>query len=265
MARAEQLAVLSPARMRCSIGITVAALSLSVPPRLVGQTGRVPLPELLVEISRERCSGDASEAAAQAVLLAASRYDLHAASSARLEVKARSVQRRVSANDVAQGTEEVATAAVLRGSVPRGREIWLARLRQGTFAVPIGLSSFDGRYEAWAYPPLHADLSYYFLTEDFVEQHNLLFLDASGLVIGFCAKDRDDTYIDGRIVMGQDGRIVSIDWLFRTPRRQEGAGGRALLDSPLPLPRRGIYWRPLPSGDYVEWTDQYLGWSVSGL
>lgn len=240
-----------------------AALSLTFPREAGAQQDATPIPALLVEISQTRCPANGVPAAIEALRAAGSHHDLNAATSSRLEVEARSERRHVPIEKVARGIESVETATMRRGSVPMGRELWLGRFEKGIFAVPIQISSLDGRHEAWEYPPFHADLAFYFLTEAFERAHEFMFLDDSRLVVGYCAKDREETYIDGRIVLHEDGRVVTIDWLFRTPGPQEGAGGRAVFGGPLPLPRRGVFWRRLPSGDYHEWVDEYLGWSVS--
>lgn len=240
-----------------------AALGFVFPPEAAAQHDATPIPALLVEISQTRCPADGVPAAIEVLRAAAAHHDLDAAMSSRLEVEARSERRRVTIEKVAQGMESIETATMRRGSVPMGRELWLGRFEKGIFAVPMQISSLDGRHEAWEYPPFHADLAYYFLTEEFWEAHELTFLDHSRRVIGYCAKDRDETYIDGRIVLHEDGRIATIDWLFSTPGPREEAGGRAVFGSPLPLPRRGVFWRRLPSGDYSEWVDEYLGWSAS--
>jgi hypothetical protein len=141
--------------------------------------------------------------------------------------------------------------------------MWLDAMGEGVFAKRSDVSSLDGRFETWEYAPLYTELAYYFFSEAFLEAHAFAYLDSAADHIGFCARKRRNTFIDGRIVLDSDGRIESVDWVYVTPDPDEGAGGRAVFDAGRqePLPSVGVFWRRLPLGDFQEWTDEYTTWS----
>lgn len=136
-------------------------------------------------------------------------------------------------------------------------------MADGVFARPLSTSTLDGRFESWEYAPLYSELAPYFFTHGFLDSHSFAFLESDPRQIGFCAVEREDTYIDGRIVLDSEGAVASVDWVYATPDPDEGAGGRVEFDAESrPLPSTGVFWRRLAAGDFQEWTEDYSTWSV---
>src|SRR5690606_12630615 len=102
------------------------------------------------------------------------------------------------------------------------------------YAWPIGASSLDGRFEAWEYPPLEADLAGHFADALFLELHTLSVVraDEDGWVLGFCPRPGrgERPVIEGTITLAGDTTFASAEWRFRTVKRfPENAGGKVMF------------------------------------
>lgn len=247
-------------RSRSALGASCLVVAVVAPG--AAQEPRYGLPEVTVSVSQDWCPASDQELARAAIRDAVGRVS-DASSFDRIGAQVRSVHRRVPMDAVGREPVPPTVVAVFQGSTAFARSIWLDAIGGGAFAKPLDVSSLDGRFESWEYAPLYAELSYYFFSGAFLEAHEFAYLDSGADQVGFCAKERRETFIDGRIVLGTEGQVESVDWIYITPDPDEGAGGRAEFDSASsePLPAVGVFWRRLPLGDFQEWTDEYLSWS----
>ena len=223
------------------------------------------LPELTSAQSRERCPAPDERAAREAISGAARRMrDMSAVD--RITVQERSVQRTVPVTSVGRSPVPRGTASSSRGSIAFERTIWLEAMGVGVFARPRFGTSPGGRFESWEYAPLFAEHAQYFFTRAFLDAHSFSFSDSDSRHIGFCARTRRDTYIDGRVVLHPSGAVATVEWAYITPTKDEGAGGRAVFDasSRVPLPSSGVFWRRLALDDYLESASRYSEWSMTG-
>ena len=137
------------ATRQAQVALAVCALATGAS----AQTDVTPLPQLTVEVSQGWCPADAS-ADARSLMATASELMGNTASLGTVQGQGQGVIRTVPVHSVGRQPVPRDVPAVTRGSTARGRARWIDRFKSGTFAVPLGLSSLDGRFEAWEYAPL---------------------------------------------------------------------------------------------------------------
>lgn len=244
-----------------SVGLVLLAAG-AAPYGIAAQDNAESLPGLTVEISQRICPISPSPEAREKVLGASSGL-AESVADATIDVEAQRVIRVVRGQSVGRVPIPDEVQIVESGSTAFGRASWMERVKAGSYAVPLDWSLFGSVFEAWEYPEFWGQLAYYFFTTEFRESHEFDFLGADHNVVVFCARNRSDTYIDGRLILDADGSVAAIDWSFTTPDPDESAGGRAEFGPGFPaLPSLGVFWRRHPLGDYTEWSNRYKSWSI---
>ena len=241
--------------------------------RLVLTEVRLPLPELVVETASHLCPNEES-ADAVALWRAASAGYVALEEQMFVQTRYTGAAGRVDIGDVGVRPARVRGRGE-RGSAGSKHVEWRARIRDEGYAWPISASSVDGRFEAWEYPRLEADLAGHFADALFLELHTLSVVraDEDGWVLGFCPRPGrgERPVIEGTITLGRDTTFASAEWRFRTVKRfPENAGGKVVFaprgSSPASsylLPIEGWYWRETSfPGRFVQHWQKYEAWEV---
>ena len=156
--------------------------------------------------------------------------------------------------------------------------------RYPTAAVPAGAAidgsfpyawfeqhiSLLGEYWRWRYRPLETFDAEHFLTPAFQARHAMMVLGRSGdaIVIGFCARDRDQAEIEGELQIGSDMFLRSARWFYRLPHDNEDAGADATFGvadfegASYLVAVRGASWRRAGRNLYNQERYENFQWRV---
>ena len=234
----------------------------------------IPLPELVVDATRDRCAGGEDRDARRLWERAAAHYS-HGLDTLGVATYLASVESILPEGEV--GTVQAAGEAIAqRGSSSLLRFSWRRRIEREGYAYQIRRSTAEQSYTSWAYPPLEADFATHFAGELFGEQHRFRFdttdePDGDGSVtLVFCARDDDHPAIEGTLRISSDTTIAVAQWLFRTPEPIEDAGGRAVFgpvaddpDEAFLLPIEGVFWRKSPPNSFWQRYQRFEQWMVA--
>ena len=234
----------------------------------------IPLPELVVDATRDRCAGSEDRDARRLWEHAAARYSqgLDTLGVATYLASAESILPEGEVGTVQAAGEAIAQ----RGSSSLLRFSWRRRIEREGYAYEIRRSTPEQSYTSWVYPPLEADFAPHFAGELFGERHRFKFDTADepdndgSVTLVFCARDDDDPSMEGTLRISPDTTIAVAQWLFRTPEPVEHAGGRAvfgpLADDPgdsYLLPIEGVFWRRSPPDSFWQRYQKFEQWMVA--
>ena len=234
----------------------------------------IPLPELVVDATRDRCAGGEDRDARRLWERAAAHYS-HGVDTLGVATYLASVESILPEGEV--GTVQAAGEAVAqRGSSSLLRFSWRRRIEREGYAYQVRRSTPEQSYTSWVYPPLEADFATHFVGEQFGERHRFKFDTADdpdrdgSVTLVFCARDDDHPSMEGTLVISPDTTISVAQWLFRTPEPVEHAGGRAvfgpLADDPgdsYLLPIEGVFWRRSPPDSFWQRYQRFERWMVA--
>jgi hypothetical protein len=160
-----------------------------------------------------------------------------------------------------------------RGFSGRLRLAWERRLGRDGYAFPIRRTDAEGSYSTWSYAPLEADFASHFATPLFLQHHRLRSpspLDDGGWLISFCPGSGNRPGLEGHFEVSPDTLLYRVEWRFRTPEPDEGAGGWARFpapasaaDPPRLLPLESMTWRRLRGGGIQRRAQWYEAWVVT--
>jgi hypothetical protein len=234
----------------------------------------IPLPELVVDATRDRCAGGDDRRARRLWEHAAAHYS-RGLDTLGVATYLASVESILPEGEV--GTVQAAGEAVAqRGSSSMLRFSWRRRIEREGYAYQIRRSTPEQSYTSWAYPPLEADFATHFADELFGEQHHFRFdtteePDGDGSVtVVFCTRDDDHPAMEGTLRISSDTTIAVAQWLFRTPEPIEHAGGRAVFgpvaddpDETYLLPIESVFWRKSPPNSFWQRYQRFEQWMVA--
>lgn len=159
-----------------------------------------------------------------------------------------------------------------RGSAPILRIGWSRRIEREGYAFPVRRTDRSGSFQSWSYAPLEADLAPHFGTEQFGDRHRFQILERGpdGWRLRFCARDRDDPHLEGRLEISRDTVIRRAEWNILTAEPREDAGGWALFPPPDPeggvpslLPLESMTWKTLHGDRTVRRAQWFEGWVLA--
>ncbi len=230
----------------------------------------LPLDGLEVEGTRDICTrGD--EPAARELWEAATRRHLHGLDTLGLASYTRiRVDTLPTPSTLEPGME--GAQAGQRGSAPLLRLAWARRLDREGYAFSVRRSDRERSFDSWSYPPLEADYTSHF-GEAVFGRLNHFHLEREwddGWRIGFCSRNTRRPHLAGTLELGPDTSIVRVDWRFRTPDPDEGAGGWVRFIPPGPdgvlkhlLPLESVTWRSTSDSLVVRRAQWYEDWVLA--
>ena len=160
-----------------------------------------------------------------------------------------------------------------RGFSGRLRTAWERRVDRDGYAFVVRRTDLSGSYDAWSYAPLEADFASHFGTPLFARNHR--FRSPSprpdgGWILPFCPADDRRPGVEGTLELSADTLLLRVDWRFRTPEPDEGAGGWTRFPEVAPgeaaprlLPLEAVVWRRIRSGEVQRRSQWYEAWTVT--
>jgi len=160
-----------------------------------------------------------------------------------------------------------------RGMAGRLRESLVRQIAVEGYArlMPTKFTDISQAWEAWAYPPLDAELASHFIDPVFAARNDFrMVIEGGERLLLFCGKPRSrrQPYLAGALVLRADTTLARARWRFRTPAPDEEAGGevefRAYAASaglPYLLPAVATYHRRR-SLLYFHRKQVFAGWQV---
>ena len=151
------------------------------------------------------------------------------------------------------------------------RVAWRKRIVEEGYAWLLEYRGDGYASKVWEYPPLESDFAQHFIDHVFGAMHRLsLETDNDGeAVIAFCSARSDLPALSGMLVFAADSSLARAVWTLRSREPVEEAGGEVifapyerLTHAPILLPRRGLFWRRLPGGEYYQRWQYYGRWVV---
>lgn len=130
-----------------------------------------------------------------------------------------------------------------------------------------------GEYFHWRYARLDRELDEHFVEADFAKRHSLGLwrTDDGSFTITFCGHDHSKPYLEGTLSLSRDTALVEAQWVYRTPKPHENAGGEITFLAPprraitwLLVPLRGVFWRRRGGSDtkYSQSAWVYQAWLI---
>ncbi|TVP47569.1 MAG: carboxypeptidase regulatory-like domain-containing protein [Gemmatimonadales bacterium] len=240
--------------------------------RLVMEPAPLPLPELRVEVASERCP-DRSHPEGAALWEAMAR--LHPNGLDTLGAASYTLVRTdtLPAGRIIRGNADGPLTAGQRGFSGRLRTAWERRVERDGYAFPVRRTDLSGSFDAWSYAPLEADFASHFGTPLFARQQRFRAPSpgpAGGWIVPFCAADSRRAGVEGYLELSADTLLLRVDWRFRTPDPDEGAGGWTRFPetapgtpAPLLLPLEAVVWRTIRSGEVQRRSQWFEAWTVT--
>jgi len=238
--------------------------------RITLETAPIPLAGFRVEGERDFCGApDSAEArdlwAAASERVLADLNTLGIASYTQIRVDT------VSLSDSDGPRGEAGAEEGQRASAPLLRLNWDRRVNREGYAFPVRRTDSRQSYDSWGYPPLEADFASHFASETFGSLTNFHVGDEGGpgWTLHFCSRRTDRPYVSGILEVSPDTLFQAVEWRFRTPEPDEGAGGWVRFPPPptvgepqVLLPTESITWRRAPDGDVIRRAQWYEGWHL---
>ncbi len=231
----------------------------------------IPLPALVVEATRERCSYEDEDRARDLWERVRGNYSrsldtLGIATYLASDVQIVPPERVGTVGEPAEADGQRGSSSLLRFS-------WSRRIKREGYAHRIRRTTAEQSYDSWVYPPLEADFAPHFVDPLFGELHRFRIEaeDSDGTTtVLFCPKDDDRPSMEGTLRVSPDAALVLAEWLFKTPEPAEGAGGRAVFGpttgdpaTSYPLPIEGLFWRKSPPDAYWQRYQKFEEWIVA--
>jgi hypothetical protein len=148
---------------------------------------------------------------------------------------------------------------------------WRRRIAEEGYAWMLEYRGDGYLSKMWEYPPLESDFVQHFVDHVFGRMHRLS-LETSNdgeMVIAFCAAEARFPALSGLLILSADSSLARAVWRLRSPEPTEESGGEVVFapasrsrGTPILLPRRGLFWRRLPSGEFHQRWQFYDEWKV---
>jgi hypothetical protein len=169
---------------------------------------------------------------------------------------------------VASGAPEPKGQRALPGTSRVG---WRQRIATEGYAWMLEYRGDGYVSKMWEYPPLDSDFVQHFIDHVFGRMHRLSVETSNDgeVVIAFCAAESRLPALSGLLILAADSSLARAVWRLRAPEPIEESGGEVFFvpsapspRTPILLPRRGLFWRRLPTGEYHQRWQFYDEWRI---